>query len=339
MGNAHEPNTLPLTLGHPRPTSSEIGRLEAEDEALLRHFVELSRAANTVRAYKSDLKLFEAWCRERKRPCRPATPDTVARYASHLAKRCKRKYSTIRRAMAAITVAHRSVGFDPPTKTEAVKVVLAGIRREIGTRKKQARPLLPKHFRRILEVRPNGLRWCRNWAMLLVGFTAALRRAELVAVRVEDLRFKKNGVAIFIPASKTDPDGKGEWVGVPEEPGSALCPVAALRRWLKRARIEKGFVFRRTTGVKEVSRDRNAHLAPRVVASVVRLAVKLIGLEPKRFSGHSLRRGFVSASYAAERTEAEIMRQTRHKSAAQAREYYAPDVLGERNAARGLLAG
>jgi hypothetical protein len=65
-----------------QPKSAELARLDAEDDVHLKLFVEKSPAGNTVKAYKSDLKLFEAWCRERRRPCRPAPPETVARCAS-----------------------------------------------------------------------------------------------------------------------------------------------------------------------------------------------------------------------------------------------------------------
>jgi integrase len=328
----------PVPASARQPSTPELAKLDAEDDELLRHFVEFARASNTVKAYKSDLRLFENWCRSRRRQAKPASPETVAKYAAHMAHRLKRKWATIRRAMAAITVAHRAVGLDPPTKTEAVRVALAGIRREIGTKRRQMRPLLPKRLKRIAEAQPHGLRWCRDMALLLVGFAAALRRSELVAVQVEHLKFGKGGVRLLIPTSKTDQDGEGEWLGVPEEPGSATCPVAAVRLWLERGQIEKGYVFRAIKGRSFVDRNDDRHLAPRAVAAVVRRAVRLLGIDAKDFAGHSLRRGLVSACYRKKKPEAAIMKQTRHRSVAQVRDYNAPDLLGDRNAAKGLLA-
>ena len=41
----------------------------------------------------------------------------------------------------------------------------------------------------------------RDRALLLVGFASAMRRSELVAVRVEHLTYLTNGVEIFLPSS------------------------------------------------------------------------------------------------------------------------------------------
>ena len=45
--------------------------------------------------------------------------------------------------------------------------------------------------------------------MLLLGFAAALRRSELVALRVEDLSPSPDGIRIRIATSKADQHGRG----------------------------------------------------------------------------------------------------------------------------------
>ena len=81
----------------------------------------------------------------------PGTPQPllahqgiVAAYLSSLAD-SGRKASTIGRRAAAIGYHHKMAGHEPPTGSEAVKAVLRGIRRTIGSAKqgKDPKPALP----------------------------------------------------------------------------------------------------------------------------------------------------------------------------------------------------
>lgn len=50
----------------------------------------------------------------------------------------------------------------------------------------------------------------RYRALLLVGFTGAFRRSEIVALEFRDISFVKEGVEATLRRSKTDQIGKGE---------------------------------------------------------------------------------------------------------------------------------
>jgi integrase len=78
--------------------------------------------------------------------------------------------------------------------------------------------------------------------MRVVGFAAALRRSELVALDVEDVEFSRKGMVITVRRSKTDQEGHGQAIAVPL--GTHLQPVRALRRWLNEGRIKMGQLFR-----------------------------------------------------------------------------------------------
>lgn len=101
-----------------------------------------------------------------------------------------------------------------------------------------------RSLRAMLAAAPPGLMGLRDRAALLLGFAAALRRSELVAIDVADLHFTRRGVAVTIRRSKTDPQGEGAVIGVPCGTGNGSCPVRALRRWLATAGITRGAVFR-----------------------------------------------------------------------------------------------
>ncbi|WP_396229719.1 site-specific integrase, partial [Frankia sp. CpI1-P] len=82
--------------------------LPAELAARVGDYARASRSASTWRAYDSDLRQFRAWCaRQPAAPSAlPATPATVAGYLATLADAGYRP-STIRRRLAAISVAHQ----------------------------------------------------------------------------------------------------------------------------------------------------------------------------------------------------------------------------------------
>src|SRR5262245_25809501 len=108
-------SALTVVTMHPPPAATE---LTAEA-------VNYGRAAlspNTMRAYKADWLEFQDWCAARGRPPLPATPTTVANFASMLADGGKR-VSTIARKLAAIRLFHRSAGMDNPTDNAGVAAI------------------------------------------------------------------------------------------------------------------------------------------------------------------------------------------------------------------------
>lgn len=82
----------------------------------------------------------------------------------------------------------------------------------------------------------------RDRALLLVGFAGAFRRCELVALNVDDIEEKAEGLRVNIRHSKTDQEGRGEVIAIPR--GSIACPVVALMAWIASASITEGAVFR-----------------------------------------------------------------------------------------------
>lgn len=62
-------------------------------------------------------------------------------------------------------------------------------------------------------------------------------------------------------------------------------------------------------------------LTDQVVALVVKRTAEAVGLDPARYSGHSLRAGLATAASDAEAELHDIMRQTRHLSTEVARRY------------------
>jgi integrase len=211
--------------------------------------------------------------------------------------------------------------------------VRTGIRRQRGVAPQQKAPLLAGELKDVVAALPHSLLGVRDRSLLLLGFAGAFRRGELVAIAVEDLTWTPEGVKVLLRRSKTDQEGVGRSVGIPR--GGDACPVEALRAWLEASGIAAGPIFREV--------DRHGRIGAQAltggsVARVVKRAAAAAGLDPTELAGHSLRSGLATSAAHAGATERAIMRQTGHRSAEMVRRYIRDaEVLGDDNAARGLL--
>lgn len=274
----------------------------------IREYLSAEKAPATRRAYESDFADFETWCRQAAAPSLPAAPLEVARYLVSLADRGFRP-STIVRRCAAIRDAHRARSLEPPTNAEGVRAVLRGIRRKIGTAPDRKAPVTAKIIATIAAQVPATLAGRRDRALILLGFAAALRRSELVALDAEDIEFTPEGMRVSIRRSKTDQEGAGYAIAVPH--GTRLRPMQAVRDWLDASHIAEGALFRSIGKGGALHAQR---LSDRAVAEIVKRHARLVGLDADLFSGHSLRAGFVTSALESGADLLRIMDVTRHRN-------------------------
>ena len=281
--------------------------------AAARGYVEASRAASTRRAYDGDWRRFSTWCEARGAPALPARPELVAVYLSALAAAGKAPPS-VGRAQAAIAHIHARAGHVPPHRAEGGMViaeVLAGIRRSRKTTPDRKAPADAEFLLVLLgSITGDGLAALRDRALLALGMALAARRSELVALEVRDLDWNKQGIRITIRRSKTDQEGAGAVVAVPE--GRSLTPLAHLRAWLAASGITAGPVFRPLW--KGRKRVRDVGLSDHAVARILQARVQAAGFDPARYAGHSLRAGFVTAAARAGADVWKIQQVSRHRS-------------------------
>jgi site-specific recombinase XerD len=291
------------------------------------------RAVNTRRAYDSDWRAFTAWCAEVKLTALPAQPETLALYIQALAKAGKAA-ATVKRAVATISQAHKGAGLDSPAANPQVKTVLVNTCRDIGVSQKQARPLLPEHIRAGLYGHPAAtLRDYRDRAVVGIGFCGGFRRSEIVGLDVEDLEFEPRGVVILLGRSKTDQEGHGWRKAIPNGQSDETCPVKALRAWLEQAKILSGPIFREIT-VNGVLTERR--LSDHAVDRLVKRVAKRAGQPAEKYSGHSLRAGFVTQAHLMGKSDDRIMDMTGHRSLKTLRGYKRIADLFVNNAAEGI---
>ena len=224
-------------------TPAEIPRLFGADSPLLRRNpYALSAPTNTQRARRSDWKVFTTFCAERQYLALPASPAVVAAFIETMstptAARPARAVATLDRYVSTIAHAHALAELPDPTRTAYVKgAYRQHTRGQPASQPKQA--LRWEHVRHALAaLGTDSLPWVlRAKALLTVAYSTMARRAELVALSVEDLSLDATGDGTaLVRMTKVDR----------EEP-RYLTPEAVthLRAWLDHARITSGPVFRR----------------------------------------------------------------------------------------------
>jgi len=270
----------------------------------------------------------------------PAAPQTLALYLKALETRRSRSPAgiragsqglalpTLRRRLAAIASRHATAGLETPTDHPLVRKLLRRYSRSRGTAAKKKEPLLVERLPALLMAMPDDLAATRDRALLLLGYAGAFRRAELIALDVEQLRFSKQGLYVWIVSAKNDPRKKGRELYVPRlpttSPSSALCAVAALERWLTSVGAV-GPVFR-TFDLR--GRLTETRLDPGDVARILRRRALAAGVEGD-FAGHSLRRGFITNAAKKKIPIESIKRVTGQRSSGIVLDYVAAATLDE----------
>ena len=283
---------------------TDLKSIELETLANLK----MSKANNTIRAYKSDFKDFSMFCAKNGFSSLPTEPKIISLYITYLSS--GRKISTLKRRIASISVVHRLKGHYIDTKHPIIIENLMGIRRKTGSFQKSKKPILINELKQIIKAidttNKNKGRVLRDKAIILTGFSGGFRRSELVSIDYNDLEFVSEGVKIFIKRSKTDQSGEGMIKALPYFENKEFCPVTFLKKWLDISKIRNGLIF---------------NISDKSVALLIKKYASVAGLDSEKYSGHSLRSGFatVSAEFGAD--ERSIMAMTGHKTTQMVRRY------------------
>ena len=273
-------------------------------------YLQAATPENSRRAYESDLRQFRAWG-----GAIPASEETLLRYLAEHAPH--HKLATLTRRLASIAKAHRTERLANPVRSELLRACLRGIRRRHGHPQRRVAPIRLEDLEAMLMPLTGRLRDLRDRSVLLLGFAGAFRRAELVAIDCAELEWAPEGLVVTLPRGKTDQEGRGRQVAIPRGTGN-FCPVTALEAWLSAAAIAQGPLYR---AVDRHGRLGATSLNPKAVARIVKERAAAAGLDPGRYSGHSLRAGFTTSAAEAGLSVWAIKRQTGHRSDAMLARY------------------
>jgi len=293
--------------------TTEIKKLEVETLDNLK----LSKAKNTVRAYKSDFNDFVLFCSKHGMQSMPTEPKIISLYLTSLSKHSR--FSTLKRRLASINVMHKYKGHYLDTKHPIIVENLMGIKRQIGVHQKAKKPILFNDLKQIVKAinnsELNDFKKLRDKTLILIGFSGGFRRSELVAITKDDVEFVNEGVKIFVKKSKSDQSGEGMTKAIPSFKYVEYCPVNHLKNWMFENRNNLVFPIS----------DKN-------VALIVKKHASRAGLDDKKYAGHSLRSGFATTTAELGASERNIMAMTGHKSVDMVRRYIKEADLFKNNA-------
>lgn len=284
--------------------------------AAARAAVAAGMPASTLRAYQESLKRFLEWAEGQGRRGLPCDSDTLTEYATYLAYTRHHSPTYIERSRWAIVKWH-NVAEVPPPSTQGFLTCLKGYRAHLAktkdpkARPRKATPASPDAYRAMFakmdRSTPAG---CRDAALLLLGFVTAARVNELAELDIGDVEFVDGkGMLVDLYRSKTRTT-QTLAVKYAKDPG--LCPVRAVRAWVTMltargldqarplfTRIDQhGHFGFEPHYAGPTGGDPSGRMTAQAIGQVTgrkALAAALGG----RWTGHSGRRGFVTAAYGA----------------------------------------
>lgn len=291
-------------------------------------YIQLATSDNTRKAYRLDIRHYEAWGGRL-----PAQPEMIGRYLEIYASKLNPR--TLARRLIALRHWHTYQGFADPTVHPAIQKTMIGIARTHGKPKDKARAITPDELAQITEYLLNEetLTAKRDNALIQIGFFGALRRSELIAIHYEHIRWDKAGIEILLPTSKTDQTHEGQYCAIPYG-NETLCPIQALKTWIKVSGINTGALFRR---IKLGNHLGDNALTPLSVNHILKYRAKNAGIDVKQLSSHSLRRGLATSAARAGAPLQAIMRAGRWKQTNTVMEYIAASQRFTENAAGSVL--
>jgi site-specific recombinase XerD len=252
-----------------RFTPEEILSLFENNSPLLRdNPYALGVPANTLRALRSDWRMFLRFCAVNGYSPLPSSPAAVTRFIEQAyGSTVSRSVSTVERYLTTISRAHTLSNEPDPTRAVQVKDAFRHLSR--GRAAKQPRCALRwTHIAYALEhLKTDNPAWdLRAKALLAVAYSTMARRSELVALTCEDINLNPetgDGVAII------------RLTKVGREEARYLAPeaVTPLQAWLLHVGNQEGPIFRRLENTGAVGMR---SIQPQEVARIIQRIARLL---------------------------------------------------------------
>lgn len=312
------------------PQSPQL--LDENYSAWATDFIFQSKALNTTKAYFSDMKYFLAWQKAAYgQNFWPLDENVVVRYIYEnlqempehtekflLEQKAKRyaglfKFGTVRRRLQSLSTAHMQSNHYDPVKSKKVTKLMTAMQRMHEPCKK-SKAITKNILLDMLATATESILDIRDAAVLCFGWASGgRRRSEIVDAVIENLDEQADGNFLYnISRSKTDQTGKGHVVPIK---GIA---AAALRAWLQVSKIKTGYIFRSLTKAHRL----RGQMKTATINHIVKYRIKIAGYDPKFYTAHGLRRGFITEAGKQKCPLGDVMALSGHKSVRIAMEYY-----------------
>ncbi|MCE6076877.1 tyrosine-type recombinase/integrase [Agrobacterium vitis] len=332
--------------------------LTDQDVETLRHLVNQGMGENTLRALTSDLAYLQAWSLAATGASLPwpAPEALLLKFVAHHLWDPEKRLSdpqhgmpaevearlrvqgflrspgphapdTVRRRLATWSTLTKWGGlqgmFASPALKSAIRLSVRATPRK--RKRKSAKAVTGDVLSQLLATcRTDSLKDLRDRAILMVAFASGgRRRSEIVGLRKEQLSIEApipvdGGVplpslSIHLGRTKTSGGDNDDVVYLTGR------PIEALNAWMAAAKIDKGSIFRAIDRWGNVS---PRALDPKAINDIVKQRALLAGLDPREFSAHGLRSGYLTEAANRGIPLPEAMEQSRHRSVQQASSYY-----------------
>jgi integrase len=238
---------------------------------------------------------------------------------------------TVRRRLASWSTLHRWRGLEGPFASPALRSALRLAVRASGRprRRKSERAVTRDILDRLAtDCRSDRLVDIRDLAILMVAFASGgRRRSEVAALRLDQLHDEPSVPSDPIdPASRPLPClsirlGRTKTTEADDDATALMIgpPVVALKAWIERAKIARGPIFR---AIDRWGTLEERALSPQSVNLILKRRCAAAGLDPREFSAHGLRSGYLTEAARQGVPLLEAMQQSQHRSVQQAASYY-----------------
>lgn len=303
---------------------------------LAREILSATRSESTREAYRRDWERFASWAKNNRCEEYPVSSYVLGAYLVWMHGEGYAK-STINRTVTVFRLAHDEL--EDPTGDRPVRSILAGIMRRDRRPTRQAKPMSFGELQALCEALSisDSRRSLRDRAAISLGWIGALRASEVVAINWSDLIEVTEGLEVRIRESKTNKTGDPEIVAIPylRHELQSVCAIRNLIALLPEPDSTFDWNAARPVFTKTGELDAE-RMSERTIERALERACKLAGLN-KRFTSHSLRRGF--ATFAAHRgiSMYALKAHGRWKSSAVAEKYIERADLWRQNPIRDLL--
>lgn len=256
--------------------------------------------SSSKQAYARDIELFQRFGGTV--PCKAVDVET---YIDKL--RNKVAPATIYRRVMAISHAHRVDGHPSPID-HRVRALLRWLQKgklppkgkqappappEAKSSSRSAKPMTRALLSRLLDAVLRTSLDKRDEALILLGFMGALKRGQLVALDVKDCTWTNDAMLVRVKADDDEADTSAKpqrtrTIAIPITSGE-LCAASSVKRYVEHLALPpEANLF---VSYNRAGDPTDRRLGAAFVSSVLKRRLAAVGIDPKGFSGESLRRG------------------------------------------------
>ena len=228
-------------------------------------------------------------------------------------------HSTISCYLSGVSFYHKINNLEDNSQKFVVRKMLEGMKRSVGRKPDSRLPITKVLLKRIILCLPcvcnsfyESKLFSSAFSLCFYGFLRvgeiSVSNSSRHVLEFGNVKVLNDCIELALSSSKTDQTGIGTTIRVQGQSDKAICPLVLLTNYLyARPPYHKGPLFCHFDG---------SPLSRYQVSSVLTKALRILGVDPSRYSTHSLRIGAATTCAMEGVSDEKIMQFGRWKSAA-----------------------